>query len=75
MTREMSRAQFAAALARNGFKRQAGLWAESRDLPGHHFGLLFDRKGKLLRRLSVAYLIKRRDEELSRSCIKPEGRQ
>jgi hypothetical protein len=68
MTRDMTASQFSVALQRNGFKRQAGFWAESRDLPNHHFGLLFDRKGKLLRRLSVAYLIQRRDEELAKKA-------
>jgi hypothetical protein len=63
--RDMTDKAFVVALERNGFKRWA-LWAESSAIPGHYFGLLFARNGKLLKRESIAYLIKRRDAELAK---------
>ena len=66
MTRDMTDAQFKAALKRNGFRRIL-LWAETEAVPGVSFSLLFHpRTRKVLKRQSVAYLIKRRDEEIAK---------
>ncbi len=65
MTRDMTSAQFAAALKRNGFSKPVIFWVSHPDLPNHSFSMLFTSKGKLCRRETIAHLIKRRDEELA----------
>lgn len=66
MTRDMTEAQFKAALARNGFKKIVnGLWVEHRDFPDTMFGLVYNpRNSRVARRVSVAKLI--RDVERAR---------
>jgi hypothetical protein len=66
MTRDMTRTQFHAALERNGFKRPVLMWCKSKEGPAISYGMLFDRKGKLLRRETIAYLIKRRAAEMAK---------
>lgn len=60
----MSRAAFKAALARNGFRGPVIAWfADTSGLtPGHSFSGVFTAKGKLLRRSTLAHLIRARAE-------------
>ncbi len=60
--RDMSRAQFLAALERNGFSKPVLLWSYSLDDPSLSYSLLFDHKGRILRRASLAHLIQSRAE-------------
>lgn len=64
MARDMTDRQFAAALARNGFKAPVLFWVEHSDIPGHHFSMLFRGK-KIAKRETIAHLCRRRDEELA----------
>lgn len=66
MVRDMTSAQFSDALKRNGFERPVMFWVHHRDLPNISFSMVFRKNGKLLRRLTIAHLIKRRDEELAK---------
>lgn len=61
-TRDMSRAEFVAALKRNGFASDFGAWFKdtSGQAPGYSIGGVFTHRGVLLRRTTIAYLIERR---------------
>lgn len=75
MAREMSRKQFLEALERNGFSQPIVGWVsdKSGQTPGVHYGLVFDWKtAKILRRISLAYVIKKRAEELKQRHEKAE---
>ena len=73
MTRDMTRKQFLAALERNGFSRPILLWvhdrkseernAEGRIVRSIDRPLTFTSKGKLLRRESLANLLRARDRD------------
>ncbi|HWP88521.1 MAG TPA: hypothetical protein VNM70_11610 [Burkholderiales bacterium] len=64
---DMSRAAFKAALVRNGF-RQVLLWGEDTTgmTPGVSYGMVMNHKGKILRRASLAYMLRRRAEEATK---------
>lgn len=61
---EMSRAAFRAALARNGFSGPVIAWFADTtgQTPGLNYSGVFTTKGKLLRRATLAHLIRARAE-------------
>lgn len=61
-TRDMTKAQFYAALDRNGFNRPTLWWVSSKDDDSISYGMIFDRTGKLMRRATLAHVIYSRDE-------------
>ena len=63
---ELSRAAFRAALRRNGF-RIVLLWCEdiSGATPGHSYGMVMNTKGKILRRATLAHVIRERDKVIA----------
>lgn len=67
---EMSRKQFNASLARNGF-RQCLLWFEDMtgQCPGVSWGGVLHRNGKMARRATIAKLRRDRDAEIKRRGV------
>lgn len=65
---EMTAKQFSDALKRRGFRHAFLFWFEdtSGACPHVSFGGLFTRKGKLLRRATLAQLIRARDAEIAK---------
>jgi len=63
---DMSLAQFTAALKRNGFKYGHLFWFydTSGQTSGVSYAGIFTRKGKLLRRATLAHLIRQRNVEI-----------
>lgn len=67
MRRDMTRAQFYAALARNGFgKPILGCWVKHKDIPNISFGLSLNLDGTTAYRFSIARLIRLRNAELTK---------
>lgn len=66
-TRDFTKAQFYSALERNGFSRPVlGCWVEDRQHgTGVSYGLVVGEKG-LLRRASLAHVIKCRASEIAK---------
>lgn len=66
--RDMTRAQFKAALTRNGFSGPVFAWFEDTTgrTPGISYSGVFLSDGTLCRRATIAYLIKQRDAEAAR---------
>lgn len=64
---EMSRAQFKAALARNGFK-QTLLWIEDTtgQVPGISWGIVMHPGGKVARRATLAKVLRERRAEIEK---------
>jgi hypothetical protein len=65
--KDMTRAQFAAALGRNGF-RKVLLWIEdtSGACPGVSWGIVISRgTGKIMRRATLAKVIQARETEIA----------
>lgn len=62
--REMSAAQFVAALEEHGFQQEL-LWLHDIET-GISFGMVMDTRGKLLRRASLAKALRGRKEELAK---------
>lgn len=61
--RDMTEAQFRAALKRNGFTLIAGSWVEHKDFPNSWFGLILDpRTFKVRRRTSLSHALRKLDE-------------
>lgn len=62
--RDMSDRQFLDALKRNGFSRPVLFWVHDKTdaAAGVSFGMLVTRKGKILKRATIAKLIKDRAE-------------
>ncbi len=65
MTRDMSRVQFLAALARNGFGKPIMFWISSKDDPSRSYGMIFTAKGKLRRRETLAHVLRERNKARS----------
>lgn len=66
--RDMTRAQFYAALARNGFNRPVLFWISSKDAGGSlgstSYGVVVNpRTGKIDRRATLAHIIKSRAKD------------
>lgn len=57
MTRDMTRAEFARALKRNGF-RVVLFWLDRPAIQGLSVGIIIDRKGKVHRRATIAHAIR-----------------
>lgn len=72
-TRDMSKAEFLKALERNGFRNTVlGLWFEDTTGTTVTYGGIVTSKGKLLRRETIAHLIRSRDRiRKERSTPKP----
>ena len=61
-TRDLTRSQFLAALDRNGFRKPIMFWITSKDAPDVSYGMVFSRQGKILRRVTLAHVIRERDK-------------
>jgi hypothetical protein len=64
---DMSHAAFKAALLRNGFRGPVVAWFEDTTgaTPGVSYSGVFTSKGKLLRRTTIAHLIRRRHHQVT----------
>lgn len=64
---EMSRKQFQAALARNGFK-QVLVWISDTtgQVPGTSWGIVMHRDGKVARRATLAKVLRERRAEIEK---------
>lgn len=62
LPRDMTHKQFLAALERNGFRKPVLFWVSSKDDPSRSYSMIFTRKGKLLRRVTLAHLIAEREK-------------
>jgi hypothetical protein len=71
--RDMTRAEFKAALARRGFRGPIIAWFEDTTgaTPGVSYSGVYTRKGKLLRRTTIAHLIRSRDAEIAKQGKAP----
>ena len=62
--RDMTRAQFKAALARNGFESVMGMWfTDTTGQTSTAFGAIITRQGVVRRRETLAHIIAKRREE------------
>jgi hypothetical protein len=73
MARDMTRAQFDAALKRNGFAPRIhfGSWIYSADDDRHGYGVTVDAKGKIMFRATLAHIIQRREEARAKRSPAP----
>jgi hypothetical protein len=69
---DLSRAAFKAALQRNGFCMVL-LWCRdtSGAMPGSSYGVVMDRKGKILRRATLAHVIRSRAADVAKQEALP----
>ena len=74
-SRDLTYKQFFAALKRNRFGGPTLLWCHDLDNPNHSYGVIVDRKGKLYKRQTIAYLLERRRAVTKERLSKAEGAQ
>ncbi len=70
MSRDLSDKQFREALKRNDFGRPILFWCEDKKNPGHSYGMVVGKSGKLYKRETIAHLLaSRKATELAK--VKP----